>query len=214
VAGTSTRHKRPASRLQSRQGIRSMALSVPRVSGLEVYALGLQTDAPAPPSCKFACGTHAALGLDECLPTHTDRHPPRATTYQTPENCQVLSAPWEPVCPLIPNRTYIPQNSALARHHHRPQALEAPRPRQRHSKQDAAPRQRHRLPKTSPLMTRQGTRSTRRDSFLRPTSSPCRFWRLYPISIWFLVLLFFLIGTHSLPTHCIHHRPGAFWLSS
>jgi hypothetical protein len=81
-----------------------------------------------------------------------------------------------------------------------PQQDAAPRPRQRHSKQDTAPRQRHRLPKTFPLVTRaQGTRSTRRDRFRRSTSSQCRFCLYYPISIWFFSS-FSKVLTHS-PLH-------------
>jgi hypothetical protein len=82
-------------------------------------------------------------------------------------------------------------------------------PRQRHSKtrplgldskQDAAPRQRHRLPKTFPLVTRQGTRSTRQISSAEDLSMP----HLPLLPDLNLVLLFFLIGTHSLPTHPLH----------
>jgi hypothetical protein len=95
-----------------------------------------------------------------------------------------------------------------------PQQDAAPRPRQRHNKQDAAPRQRHRLPKTFPLVTRQGSRSTRRDRFRRPSISTTCCFHHYPRTSTWLFSSLSLIGTHSLPTHCIHHRPGAFWLSS
>jgi hypothetical protein len=59
-------------------------------------------------------------------------------------------------------------------------------PRQRHSKQDAGAQLLDAGPerKTFLPMTRQGTRSTRRGSFRRPASSPCRFCH-YSISTWF-----------------------------